>query len=191
MRACVRPSVESIAVIVCKVYALCVHAPCDAVMMAWQADQQSEEEIRRRVVRELGNLKRCTPSDANAEGYIPRCQMTGDLCELCEACDDLFVLMDKNSSGGVDVYELEEGMLEHWQVKFTTDQLISQVASSALSLSLSPSLPPFLTLTRFPSLLFRSLSLTHTHTPDALSRLLSYRAVPTHGFRQQRILVLS
>jgi hypothetical protein len=104
---------------------------------ARQADQQSEEEIRKKVVRELGNLECCTawPAHADEDGSsataqdasAPRCAAAGTSCELCEACDDLFVLMDNNSSGGVDVYELEEGMLAHWQVKFSSEQLMNQV----------------------------------------------------------------
>ena len=110
----------------------------------WQADQQSEEEIRKKVVRQLGSLECCTAGLANeVEGSsvtaqdrsVPRCVVGGTACELCEACDDLFVLMDNNSSGGVDVYELEEGMLAHWQVKFSSEQLMSQVRLPPASLS--------------------------------------------------------
>jgi hypothetical protein len=47
--------------------------------------------------------------------------------------------MDDNSSGGVDIYELEEGLAKHWNVKFSADLMQKQVSLS-LSLSLSVSL---------------------------------------------------
>ena len=36
-------------------------------------------------------------------------------------------MQDNNSSGGVDVYELEEGLERYWQISFSNETLLAQV----------------------------------------------------------------
>ena len=43
--------------------------------------------------------------------------------------------MDNNSSGGVDIYELEEGLEAHWHVNFSADLLHGQVCSCSAFVS--------------------------------------------------------
>jgi hypothetical protein len=69
-------------------------------------DNENAETMRMRIVHQLGSLSEE---------------------DLAAACEDLFVLMDNNSSGGVDVYELEDGLASHWAIKFSTETLISMV----------------------------------------------------------------
>ena len=64
----------------------------------------STDELREEVMLQLGSL--------SAE-------------ELTDACEDLFVLMDDNSSGGVDVYELEDGLKRFWKIEFSSEMLVS------------------------------------------------------------------